>query len=469
MAALKGKTTPRLETPKAKGKTKGKEFAEWVAKYSDPLLPWQKYVSERMMVVNVKGEYIHTTQGLLLSRQNGKTHLARMRILYELFVEDRKSRVIGLSSNRNMAIDTFRQVVDVIESNSELKALVKQIRFANGQESVTLLDGSMYEIAAATRDGVRGKTAHLVFLDELREITPEAWAAIRPTTTATGGVLLTASNAGDAFSEVLNGLRDMALNYPPKSIGWWEYSAEPFCKVDDIQQILQANPSVGYTIKLDTIQEFIKSSKPDVARTEHLCQFVDSTSSPWPPGAFEDLTVQDLELAPGALTIFGIDVNHTRRKASLVAGQVLPDGTIGVGVMEEWVSDVAIDELKVAAAIKDWHDKYRPRMVCYDKYATASIASRLEKSGCKVVDMSGQVFYTACGDLLDSIVNRRLRHRGQDQLVQSMNNCGAKITDAGWRIIRRKSANGDVSAAISLAMVVHQLLKPQSKPQIFME
>jgi len=49
--------------------------------------------------------------------------------------------------------------------------------------------------------------------------------------------------------------------------------------------------------------------------------------------------------------------------------------------------------------------------------------------------------------------------------VDSMNNCAAKETDAGWRIVRRKSA-GDVSAAISLAMVVHQLLKPQSKPQI---
>ncbi len=110
-------------------------------------------------------------------------------------------------------------------------AMVKQIRYANGQESVTLLDGSMYEIAAATRDGVRGKTAHLVFVDELREITREAWAAIRPTTTATNGVLLTASNAGDAFSDVLNTLRETALSYPPKSLGWWEYSAEPFCKL----------------------------------------------------------------------------------------------------------------------------------------------------------------------------------------------------------------------------------------------
>ena len=182
--------------------------------------------------------------------------------------------------------------------------------------------------------------------------------------------------------------------------------------------------------------------------------------------AFENLTVQDLSLNPGSLTIFGIDTAVTKKKASLVAAQLMPDGKIGVGIMQQWESDVAIDELKVAAEIKAWWDKYRPRMLCYDKYATASIASRLEQSGCKVVDMSGQIFYTACSDLLDSIVNNRIVHSGQAELVSSMNNCGAKINDAGWRIVRRRSA-GDVSAAIGLAMVVHQLLKPVSKPAIF--
>jgi phage terminase large subunit-like protein len=466
MAKVKGKTKPRLETPKIKGKSKGKEFADWVAKYSDPLLPWQKYVSERMMVVDRNGNYKITTQGLLIARQQGKTHLARMRILYELFAEPRKSRVIGLSSNRNMAIDTFRQVVSVIESNPELMAMVKQIRYANGQESVTLLDGSMYEIAAATRDGVRGKTAHLVFVDELREITREAWAAIRPTTTATNGVLLTCSNAGDAFSEVLNGLRETALSYPPKSLGWWEYSAEPFCKLTDVEQILQANPAIGYTTRLETIQEYIKTAKPEDARTEHLCLWVDAISSPWPYRAFEDLTVQDLTLSPGSLTVFGIDIAVTKKKASLVAGQIMPDGKIGVGIMHQWESDVAIDELRMAADIKDWFDKYRPTMVCFDKYATASIASRLQQSGCKVTDMSGQIFYTACGDLLEAITNNRIAHNGQSELVASMNNCGAKLSDSAWRIVRRKSA-GDVSAAIALAMVVHQLVKPVSKPAIF--
>ena len=467
MAKIRGKTTPRLETPKAKGKSKGKEFAEWVARYTYPLLPWQKYVAERMMVINKRGEYVHTLQLLIIARQMGKTHLARMRILYELFAEPRKSRVIGLSSNRNMAIDTFRQVIDVIESNDELKSQVKQIRYANGQESVTLLDGSMYEIAAATRDGVRGKTAHLVFVDELREISSEAWAAIRPTTTATNGVLLTCSNAGDAFSEVLNTLREAGNTYPPKSLGYWEYSAPDFCRLTDVDAILQANPSIGYeNFRLETVQEYIKTAKPDDARTEHLSQWISAISSPWPFRAFEDLTVQDLQLNPGAMTVFAMDTAVTKKKASLVAAQIMPDGKIGVGIMQQWESEVAIDELKVAADIKAWWDRYRPVMLCYDKYATQSIATRLSQSGCKTVDMSGQIFYTACSDLLEAIVNQRIVHSGQPELVASMNNCGAKVNDAGWRIIRRRSA-GSVDAAIALAMCVHQLLKPQSKPAIF--
>ncbi len=62
------------------------------------------------------------------------------------------------------------------------------------------------------------------------------------------------------------------------------------------------------------------------------------------------------------------------------------------------------------------------------------------------------------------MANVRLVHSGQADLVQHLNNCAAKTNDAGWRIIRRKSA-GDVTAAISLAMVVSQLTKPQQTAQ----
>jgi phage terminase large subunit-like protein len=184
--------------------------------------------------------------------------------------------------------------------------------------------------------------------------------------------------------------------------------------------------------------------------------------------AFEELAVKDLKIVAGLPTIFAMDVSPSRRNGSLVAFQLIEDGKIAVGVVAQFESSVAIDDLKMAAEIHKWALQYKPKLIAYDKYATMSIAERLTQSNQKCEDMSGQVFYQACGQLLDSVVSGRIVHNGSESLVASMNNCAAKTNDAGWRIIRRKSA-GDVSAAIALAMVNHQLLKPQSKPMIMFD
>ena len=470
MATRKGSTKPRLSNAPIKGASRIDEVLKWMENLKEhdqpmTLLPWQEYVLTDMLKVDKSGKWIRKTNLLLIARQSGKTHLARVRILAGLFVFGERS-IVAMSSNRGMALDTFRKVCDVIEENPSLSAQVKQIRVANGQESIELLNGARYEIVAATRDGSRGKTADLLFVDELREISEEAWTAAKPITRArpNSQVLLT-SNAGDAFSTVLNDLRTRALSYPPRSLGFWEYSAPDFAKITDKDAWYQANPALGYLVEEETIAEAIATSSVEASRTETLCQWVSALKSPWPYRAFEELTVQDLKLEPGRLTIFGIDISVTKKQASLVAGQIMDDGKVGVGVVAQFESHVAIDELKMAAEIAEWDKQYKPRMICFDKYTTMSVAERLSQTGYKIQDMSGQVFYQACSDLLDSIVNSRLVHNGQQSLVDSMNNCAAKETDAGWRIVRRKSA-GDVSAAICLAMITHQLLKPQSTPQI---
>jgi phage terminase large subunit-like protein len=134
--------------------------------------------------------------------------------------------------------------------------------------------------------------------------------------------------------------------------------------------------------------------------------------------------------------------------------------------METFSSEIAIDEHKMTQAIHDWALKYRPVQIAYDKYATASIAQKLEQQGHKLIDISGQAFYQACGELADSLTNLRLVHSGQESWVQSMNNCAAKQNDSSWRIIRRKSA-GDVTSSIATAMCVHLLSKPISVPMIY--
>ena len=461
----KGATKPRLQNAPLKGKSRIDEVHKFLADCNLELLAWQEYVLTDLLKVDKAGKWRRKTSLLLVARQNGKTHLARIRILAGLFVFG-EMNIVAMSSNRGMALDTFRKVVDVIEDNPHLMAQVKQIRVANGQESVELLSGARYEIVAATRDGSRGKTADLLYIDELREIDEDSWTAARPIVRARpNSQIFMTSNAGDAFSTVLNDLRSRALSYPPPTLGFWEYSADDFAKINDRDAWYQANPALGYLIDESTIEEAIATSSVEASRTETLCQWVSALKSPWPYRAFEDLTVQDLKIEPGRATIFGMDISVNKKMASLVAGQVQDDGKIAVGVIAQFESQVAIDELKMAIEVNEWAMKYKPRLICFDKYSSMSVAERLSQSGHKIQDMSGTVFYQACSDLYDAIVNARIVHIGQASLVDSMNNCAAKETDAGWRIVRRKSA-GDVSAAISLAMVVHQLLKPQSKPQI---
>ena len=463
---LVGHVKPRIHTPFLKGDSRVQEVADLAEKIGMPLLDWQRFVLEDMLRIDEKGEFKRKTLGLLIARQNGKTHLARMLILSHLFLWDSKM-VVGMSSNRNMALDTFRQVANAIMDNDFLKDQVRQIRYANGQESITTLKGNRYQIVAATRDGSRGVTSNFTFCDELREISEEAWKALRPTTRATGGQTLVCSNAGDAYSTVLNDLRERALSYPSPTLGWYEYSAPPHCKIDDRNAWTMANPSLGTLISEETLEEAVATNPINNTRTEMLCQWVDSMTSPFTTQMITDTSDSNLQITLGGNIAFAIDVSPSKRSGALVAAKLnQATGKIEIGLLQLWTSDIAIDDLKMAADVHAWAQKFKPRVIMYDKYATQSIAQRLQQSGQKLEDCSGQSFYQACGELLDAFVNLRLVHSGTKELTESWFSVGAKTNDAGWRIVRRKSA-GDVTSAICSAMLVHYLTRPQSTPQIY--
>ena len=465
---LRGATKPRLQSIPLKGANKLQDVKDLCEIIKMPLLPWQEHVLKDMLTVDKTGNWIRKTNLLLIARQNGKTHLARMLILAHLLKWE--TNVLIMSSNRSMALDTFRQVTDILENNDHLKGFVKQIRHANGTESILMLSGARLDVVAATRDGSRGRSVNgLLFVDEVREISEEGYRAATPTTRAhPNSQTLLCSNAGDAFSQVLNSLRSLALENPPRSFGFYEYSAPQYCKITDRQGWAQANPALGYTITEEALEEAVATSPIENTRTELLCQWIDSLSSPWPHGVLEDTSDASLTIPVGGYTVFAFDVSPSRRNASLVAGQILPDGRIGVGILQTWESQVSVDDLRIAAEIKGWADQYRPRQICYDKYTAQSIAEKLANAGQMTLDISGAAFYQACGDLLNSLVNNTLVHSGQENWIQQMNNCAAKTNDSSWRIVKRKSA-GDVSGAISTAMVVHQLTKPQQVAAIYSE
>ncbi len=103
-----------------------------------------------------------------------------------------------------MALTTFREVANAIEDSPELKKDLKKILYTNGNEAIILKNGARLDVRAATRDSARGASADFLFIDELREIDSEAFAAALPVTRARpNSQSLFCSNAGDGFSETL--------------------------------------------------------------------------------------------------------------------------------------------------------------------------------------------------------------------------------------------------------------------------
>ena len=470
---LRGATEPRVHSPILKGKSRASEVLEMVERLKmDPLMPYQKHVLNQMLMVDKKNNYRIKTALLLISRQNGKSFLGRVRVIWGMFYGGEK-KIIIMSANRATSLMLFREIAWTIESTPELKAMTKAIRYANGGERIELLNGATLDVISDNSSSPRGRTADFLWIDEIREISEDGYKAAVPVTRARANAqTFLTSNAGDHFSQVLNNLVERAKDYPPETYGYYEYSAPQYCKIDISSDsfwrtaVAPSNPALGFTITKESIEEAIATNPIEQTRTETLCQWIDSLQSPWPHGILEETSDNTLEMSPGAYTVFGFDTSPSKRHGSLVAGQLLPDGRIGIGILETYSSQMAIDELKMAASIKSWCDLYKPRLVCFDKYATQTISDRLKQSGVMVEDVSGQQFYKACGDLLEGLVNKRVVHNGMPELIQQFNNCAAKVNDSAWRIIKRKSA-GDISAIIGVAMVVSKLMLPEPKPQIY--
>lgn len=471
----RGATKPRVHSPLLKGKTKGDEVVEFAKRLGEPLMPWQELIVKDFFAVDGKDKFIRRTGLLLVARQSGKSHLGRIMCLAHLFLF-KSPRVLIASSNRAMALVSFREMTYTIEGNDFLNCQVKAIRHANGTESIELLPefgGGRLDVVAATRDGARGRTSWFTWGDELREWSQEAVTAITPTTRATDGQTLWTSNAGDAFSIPLNNLKERASENPPKTFGYYEYSATNMLKFDTNSKafwegVAQANPALGIRVSREAIEESLSTASHDEIMTELLCLWVSSLQSPFPPNSIEDCSDATLQMSEGAYTVFAFDVSPSKRHASLSAGQILPDGRIGIGVLQEWSSEVGVVDLEIAAGIKAWADIYRPRQIMFDKYATQSIADKLINAGCVLEDCSGQQFYQACGDLLDAVITQKMVHNGQKSLLEQFSNVAAKVNDSAWRIIKRKSA-GYIDIPISVAMIIWKLNKPQQTAMIYSE
>jgi phage terminase large subunit-like protein len=466
-AQLVGKTEPRLHTKYADDlPSRGQELIDLAIKLGEPLMPWQELVAIESMRLKDDERWAFPQIGVLVARQQGKSHLMRLRILWGL-LNGEKLQILS-AHKLAVSLEHFNQLIDLIEQHDWLMAQMKKIRRTNGQEEIQFLNNARFKVVANNAAGRGYAGATTIFLDELREHRDySAWSAITKTQLAAKNPQLFAfSNAGDATSIVLNEMRDRGLatiQGVTDSLLWLEWSAPPNTNIS-IESATWANPAMGRTVHVDNIKATFNEPEA-VVRTEVMCQWVDTLQSPWSPNAWNQCADPDLVVEPGQQTYLAFDVTPRRNQASLVASQII-DGKIALGLVQTFDSDTALDDLTIANAVADWARAYDVTEIAYSKNTGQAVAARLASAGIMTTAIDGRAFAMACDQMLSAMEHHRLIHKDEVTFNKHVSACARiPFAEGGW-LIGRRASNANVTGAVAAAMAISLASKPISDTDI---
>ena len=462
-SGLGGVQTPRIHSKLNDLPSKGQEMIDFATELGINLMEWQKYVCIHGHKVRADGRWAHSELGLIMARQQGKSTLMMLRILTGMFVWG-EGLQLASAHRLTTSLETFRQIVALMEANPKLEKEVKKIRWQHGAEEIELFGNRRFVVKAANNAARGLSKPETIHLDELREYKDEdAWSSMRYSMMAAKNPQVWIySSAGDQHSVILNKLRERALvsattNDP---IGWFEWSAEPDAPIllpsgeMNWPAFAQANPSLGITIHPDNLKAVI-NDPPDIVRTEVLAQWVDTINSAIDAQKWGLCQTNPIPLDPDKETWFGLDLSPDRKFGALVATQKLPGEKFNLVLLHTWSNDYSINDLAVANDIAPYARKYNVQTIAYSKRTAQAVASRLVPAGLPITDMDGAIYAESCDRWLGAINSHRLQHGGQDELTQqTLSAAKLPYGDGSW-IIGRRASRVAVCAAVASALATY--------------
>ncbi|MBO6297691.1 MAG: terminase large subunit [Lachnospiraceae bacterium] len=299
-----------------KGRWAGKRF--W-------LLPWQEQIIRDVFgIVDVHGNRQFRTAYVEIPKKNGKSELAAAVALYLLYADNEPSaEVYGAAADRQQAsivFDVARQMVDMTP------ALVKRSKImAAGKRIVNYSNAGYYQVLSAEVGTKHGLNVSGLVFDELHS---QPNRQLYDVLTKGSGdareqplyfLITTAGTDRESICyevhmkalDILQGKKIDPSFYPvvyglPDDADW-----------NDEANWYKANPSLGYTIKIDRVRDAYKDAlenpaEENVFRQLRLDQWVGSSVAWIPEHVYDkgDIPI-DIESLKGRDCYAGLDLSST--------------------------------------------------------------------------------------------------------------------------------------------------------------
>lgn len=426
------------------------------------LSPWERWFLIHALELNPDGSYRFKIVLLWVARQNGKTFVALIILLFRMFM-DREAQMIGVAQKLSTAKKVWDDAQLVIDAIPRLKRERGKTNNINGELWFELTGRQRYWVDSADNGG-RGLTFDLVFIDEIvKHKTFKAWAALSKTINARRrSQLLAASNTGDLDSVVQRHLHKMAiagLDDPETTIGLFWWTPPPGLPLNELETLAWSNPSLGYSMEPAGLLTSWASDPAPVFLAEVANIFPDaSIGGPFQPGRWEACLDRLGARMPGSPVYVCVEVSHDRTWATIGFAALREDGRAHLGVMAsrpgtDWVVPwLTAPERTFTPAAITFQTRGAPVSSLLGEFVQAKLA---------VTEWGGADLGRATGLILDGVNLGKITHRVQPVLDVAAQTAVMKKLGDGW-VIDRAASPGD-AAPLSAVTGAYWLLRNPPK------
>lgn len=275
-----GSQEPRVAIEPPRAGTDGQDAVLLITAYGFKPDPWQEMIAECWLGTDEDGCYTTTSAGLSEPRQNGKNGCLEIREFYGMVIKGEK--ILHTAHQVRTAKRSFRRLVRLFtdKRHPEIEALVKKIRYTNGEEAIELTNGGVIEYSARSRQAARGiDGVSLIVFDEAQELTDDQIEAIMATLSAsetgTRQIIYTGTPPyPQCPGTVFRRRRKICLENPSEHDAWHEWSVEAKgideIAVDDKSLWYMTNPALGIRLTEEFTEEELRTMTRDGFARERL-------------------------------------------------------------------------------------------------------------------------------------------------------------------------------------------------------
>ncbi len=442
---MTGCQEPRIRVEPPRARTDGGDAAMLMEAYACRLDPWQRSVVDCWLGRDELGEYNVTSAGLAVPRQNGKNVCLEARELFGIIALG--EHVLHTAHQVVTSKKSFRRLAAMFTDrrHPEMMAMVKNIRWTNGEESIELINGGAIEYATRSRERGRGfDGVSLLVYDEAQELTDDQMEAVMATlaasSTATRQIIYTGTPPypgcpGEAFRR----RRTVCTTEPGAHDAWHEWSVEAKT-VDEIVLAdralwARANPALGLRLTEAFTAEELRTLPADGFARERLgwwSPVLTAQESFAIPAELWD-ACKSAAQKPEGKTAYGVKFSADGSEVSL-CGAVIP--TAGP-------ARISLIERKSTAVGTRWLAQW----LC-ERYGRASCVVIDGRNGAdvlvdriadtwkirgSVVRPSGRDVVAAAGTLTDALAEKTVSwYAGQEALRESAVTSVKRPISGGW-------------------------------------